>query len=396
MRVTSNGWQSYVDKARRINDEAGRLMEAWIRKNGTSDRNAVIRYAMALIERYGEASGALACEVYEAQATAQKAIVRSAEMVELPSYGEVARTVNGALKQGEGQVPRAVSRQVKQIGADTTLYNALRDKAQFAWVPMGDTCAFCITLASRGWQNMSKKALKNGHAEHIHANCDCQYAVRFDGKSTVEGYDPDKYLEMYENAEGDTPDEKINSMRRALNSTGGKFTSISDNAILKVPLVNTTQYGNVGAKRIQEEHRNLLKYAKDHNDSKEVSISWSFDFTRNGGYVLGDTDNTRININGLGDRIFVMHNHPNGAGYSNRDIIVFLKEDRIGALSIVTNDGNVEVLEKTDKYSAERAKVILKRCVKNLDDSDAKGYDKAIRKFITRYANEGGIAWRKS
>lgn len=61
---------------------------------------------------------------------------------------------------------------------------------------------------------MSKKALKNGHAEHIHPNCDCTYAVRFDGKSNVEGYDPEKYLDMYYEADGSTPQERINAMRR--------------------------------------------------------------------------------------------------------------------------------------------------------------------------------------
>ena len=61
---------------------------------------------------------------------------------------------------------------------------------------------------------MSKNALKNGHAEHIHVNCDCEYGVRFDGKSNVAGYDPDKYLEQYNNAEGTKPQDKINSMRR--------------------------------------------------------------------------------------------------------------------------------------------------------------------------------------
>lgn len=61
---------------------------------------------------------------------------------------------------------------------------------------------------------MSKNALKNGHAEHIHANCDCTYSVRFDGKSGVKGYDPQKYRDMYYGAEGDTPKERINSLRR--------------------------------------------------------------------------------------------------------------------------------------------------------------------------------------
>ncbi|MBR4692904.1 MAG: hypothetical protein IKP17_09110 [Oscillospiraceae bacterium] len=38
-------------------------------------------------------------------------------------------------------------------------------------MPSGDTCAFCITLASRGWQKAGREAIKGGHAEHIHNNC---------------------------------------------------------------------------------------------------------------------------------------------------------------------------------------------------------------------------------
>ena len=127
---------------------------------------------------------------------------------------EVAKAVNGT-KHSPALLQNAVSRLVKQAGADTTLKNALRDGAEFAWIPRGDTCAFCLTLASRGWQRASKKALKNGHAEHIHANCDCEYAVRFHSSTTVAGYDPEQYLAAYEEAEGKTPREKINSLRRA-------------------------------------------------------------------------------------------------------------------------------------------------------------------------------------
>ena len=147
--------------------------------------------------------------MYEATAAAQGVIVPTAEVADLPDYGEVAKAVKGTKKQSPNNIPGTLARLVKQVGADTTLKNAERDGAQFAWVPHGDTCAFCITLASRGWQYMSKKALRNGHAEHIHAHCDCEYAVRFDGKSTVVGYDPDKYLEEYYDANGD-----INEMRR--------------------------------------------------------------------------------------------------------------------------------------------------------------------------------------
>lgn len=53
------------------------------------------------------------------------------------------------------------------------------------------------------------KLLKGGHAEHIHANCDCEFAVRFDGSTTVAGYDPEKYLRQYRAAGSD-----VNAMRR--------------------------------------------------------------------------------------------------------------------------------------------------------------------------------------
>jgi hypothetical protein len=123
----------------------------------------------------------------------------------------VAKAVN--FTNNEELVSSALSRLVKQAGQDTTLQNALRDGAEFAWIPSGDTCAFCITLASRGWQTASKGAIKNGHAEHIHGNCDCAYAVRFNSQTNYQGYDPDKYLAMYNSTSG-SPNQKINAMRR--------------------------------------------------------------------------------------------------------------------------------------------------------------------------------------
>ena len=110
-------------------------------------------------------------------------------------------------------IPGNVFRQ--ELEAPTTLQNALRDGAEFAWIPAGETCAFCLTLASNGWQRASKQAIKKGHAEHIHSNCDCAYAVRFNSRTNVAGYDPDRYRSMYRHAEGRTPQDKINSMRRA-------------------------------------------------------------------------------------------------------------------------------------------------------------------------------------
>lgn len=216
MQITEKAWLEYITKMSQISQKAADLMQAYVQKHGFADDKALLDYAFALSQRYGQAIGALSCKMYEATASEQGVVVPTAEIADLPEYGEVAKAVHGTMKQSQTNVPATIARLVKQVGADTTLKNAMRDGAQFAWVPHGDTCAFCITLASRGWQYMSKKALKNGHAEHIHAHCDCEYAVRFDGKSTVAGYDPDKYLRIYEGMPGKTPDEKINSLRRMI------------------------------------------------------------------------------------------------------------------------------------------------------------------------------------
>lgn len=192
----------------RLNQKAGQLMADYIAAHGTGDTDALIAYAHALVTKYGEGSAELACQMYDALAAAARAGVPAAEPAQTAAYSEVARMVQ-ATKQSLPQMQRGVSRLVKRAGADTTLKNALRDGAEWAWVPQGDTCPFCLTLASRGWQKASQAAIKGGHAEHIHANCDCEYAIRFDGRSTVAGYDPEKYLRQYRAADGD-----INKLRR--------------------------------------------------------------------------------------------------------------------------------------------------------------------------------------
>lgn len=223
MTISEESWIKYIDDLRKVNDEAARLMLDFMHLHRDPDglwnsrevRQAIIDYAYALASKYGEAAAELACEMYDAVGVLSDVIIPAAVPAETAAYADIAKAVNGTLKQSanENMVASAVARQVKMVSVDTVMKNALRDGAEWAWIPRGDTCAFCITLASQGWQPASKKALKNGHAEHIHANCDCTYAVRFNSKTEVEGYDPKKYLKMY-NATDGTPEEKINAMRR--------------------------------------------------------------------------------------------------------------------------------------------------------------------------------------
>ena len=215
MQISRKAWDAFIKKLRAVNAAASQKILDYLKDHPIvtpQDRYALIDFAYAVASKYGEGAAALACVMYDSVAEASGVILPAALPAATPSVAEVAKAINGTLKSGNNAiVADSIGRLVKQTGVDTTMRNAIRDGAEWAWIPVGETCAFCLTLASQDWQRASKAALKGGHAEHIHANCDCTYAIRFDRKTTVEGYDPDKYKEMYTNAPLDhwnTPDGK--------------------------------------------------------------------------------------------------------------------------------------------------------------------------------------------
>ena len=222
MTLSSKTWKNYITALRKVSDRAEKEMLAYIRYlvdqgiEGQQQVNMMINYAYALATKYGEGAAAAACDMYDAIMLAQGANVAAAIPAKTATIQEVAKTVNGTRKTGNPEiVSQAVGRLVKLAGVDTMQQNAIEHGDEWAWIPMGDTCAFCLTLASRGWQKASKSALKNGHAEHVHANCDCTYCVRPKNSDlNVEGYEPEVYLDMYYDAEGNTPKERINALRR--------------------------------------------------------------------------------------------------------------------------------------------------------------------------------------
>lgn len=216
MQISTKDWKNYISRLSALNNKASSLMSEWVAKNGFSDTEALIDFAYAIVTKYGEGSAELTCQMYDAIAEMEGKILPAAVPAQTATYDETAKAVKGCLKRSPSGalVASTSARLVKQVGADTMIHNALRDGAEFAWIPSGDTCPFCLMLASNGWRRASKKAIKKGHAEHIHSNCDCQYCVRFSSDTTVAGYDPDKYLSMYDSYEGSWND-KVNAMRRA-------------------------------------------------------------------------------------------------------------------------------------------------------------------------------------
>ena len=224
MYISDKMWSWYIEQLDKIDKTAANKMHEylstheWWKTNAA--KKATVEYAYALATKYGEAGAEVACEMYDIVANDYaKRFIPPAEPAKTATYSETRKAIYGAMKtDSDDVIVNAVSRLVKLGSADTMLNNTLRDGAEFAWIPQGEhTCAYCMTLASRGWQKASKAAIKDGHAEHIHANCQCTYVVRFDDKTDVQGYNPNAYLRMYNSADpGGSPQDKINALRREI------------------------------------------------------------------------------------------------------------------------------------------------------------------------------------
>lgn len=215
MIISRNSWNSYVTRLAKINAKAGELMQKWLDVNGYDDFDAMVEYAHALTTKYGEAAATLACDMYDATALAQGATVAAAVPAQTATFGSVRYNLEEALKRSQAFVIPTVGKMVKQAGADTTIQNAARDRAEWAWIPHGgETCAYCITLASKGWQRATADMI-NMHAEHIHDRCQCEFSIRFNSRSGVAGYNPDDYYDQY-SAAGGIGADRINALRRVL------------------------------------------------------------------------------------------------------------------------------------------------------------------------------------
>lgn len=233
----------------------------------TDEIQAAVDVAYALATKYGEGAAAMSCEMYDAVAALSGVTLPAAEPAATATYEDAAKTVWGIMKHSDKPevIGSGVGRLVKMAGVDTTIKNGMRDGAQFAWVPHGDTCAFCLMLASNGWRTISKKALKKGHAEHIHSNCDCTYAVRFDDKSNVAGYDPEKYKKIFADAEGDTWKEKLESVRRKQKANKSEGITVDSIEALEKVFAEqlTSKKSNILVDTIIDSHKVLADYSPE-------------------------------------------------------------------------------------------------------------------------------------
>lgn len=166
------------------------------------------RFMVALVGSFGSASASLAADWYDGLRdaagvpdpfSALASDTLPAEQIEAGARWSV-EPLFGAESDRDAALQRAtgqVQRYVQQAGRDTITASAQADpgKPRWARVPQGETCAWCLILASRGAVYLSEQSA--GELNRYHNDCDCQPTPTWDGSVP---YDVDGLYALYNEA----------------------------------------------------------------------------------------------------------------------------------------------------------------------------------------------------
>ncbi|NRU41631.1 minor capsid protein [Clostridium beijerinckii] len=184
--------------------------------------------------------------------------------------------------------------------------------------------------------------------------------------------------------------EKDNIETILKESSKDKITKITEESINKVQKISINGLTKEQNDIIYNEHKELLRYAMNNNDSKEVSYVFSKGLYSKAA-ELGQKDmlefksSESINILSSSHDIFVMHNHPTNKSFSMSDLQFFITNENVKYISAAKNNGELEVLIKNDGYDSVNVRNQLFRLIKkNVKSGTDAEYDKVVKKFLEK------------
>ena len=177
---------------------------------------------------------------------------------------------------------------------------------------------------------------------------------------------------------------------------------ITDTAIEKVSLVKPSDFSYSQASLMKSKHKELLNVAKKQNNSNEVLFIENLDFNNEvrisgNEFVVSPGKNPfAVSVIAHAERqsLIYLHNHPSTNIFSVGDIDTFVCEKAIKAISVVTNQGEVYILNKLDNYSFNNTRKLLNEIYQSYPNGDIDDRD-FVKKFLKR-CYEGGIEYAKS
>lgn len=250
MPVTYQDVIDYSGRVKSLTEQAVDELTRRVSNIGASEPERRARFIQmhvrAVAEEYGMQAQELGAQWYEKCAKAAGIKVDSALVGEL-DYERLDSYFNAVLEdyengddtweQAEDKVISAFEDQMRDFARRPIIENLDRDernyrrryrqtdraaaRAGYARVPVGETCAWCLMLASLGYYYRSEQTALGIDPDHYHAHCDC-IAVPYHGPDAIEGYgdDYEMYFDMYATArdsyrDGDYSDEMARKIEDA-------------------------------------------------------------------------------------------------------------------------------------------------------------------------------------
>ena len=210
MRVRAKAVDSYRDALGQLGGQAAEYVVATLAAAPEMDvadmRELAIEAIASTIDVQGSVAQALAMQLYDAICMAEGIDTNPAVMfpdainhdmmVEKVHY--YARDlVAGMRDKFDGECASLAEYYVRRCAYENTVRNCGINNVRYARVPMGgETCDFCMMLASRGFVYHSEATAKGEHG--VHAHCRCIVLPGKHGRTSIEGYDPDEWYERWQ------------------------------------------------------------------------------------------------------------------------------------------------------------------------------------------------------
>lgn len=256
----------------------------------------------------------------------------------------------------------------------------------------GKCCEWCTNLAGE----YPYKSGMNRDVFRRHENCGCLVAYY----PNVKSKNPQIIHRGRLADEDKKPESEEHVTNQELAENNKRKKQITDKAVQSVPCAKLEGWTDEKAKTVQETHRDLLIKSKNENDCNEVAVCRSSD-GKLGEFVKGESDRLDFGQGYLGGMTEVYHNHPGCSSFSTYDLEFFADNENTRLLTIIKNNGSVEMIEKTDRYSREKFVMEFGRNFKkltkgkDLTNLPSSTYDKIVSKTLTQMKKDGLLKWEK-
>lgn len=267
------------------------------------------------------------------------------------------------------------------------------DEYEYVACGLKDVCPICKVLDK---QIFKLKDMEPGeNAPPMHPNCHCSTAPYSDRKVY------EQWLNGLANGDHDLRfdewKEQLSANKKVSSKLGDEKVYITEQAINKVKPIEFE--GLLDAVGLQELHKEVLKKSMDDNDSDEVltivKVNNYDDKVITFGSARSVNPNKNIKTVAMMQEsdyqsVYWLHNHGFTNEFSYDDLGCFYDE-KVKAVTIVTNKGKIAVLNKTKNYNFLKFRDII------LEERDK--YEKPVEhadeiaEAILKRHNECGIQW---